>query len=92
LYARYIEERTQDEGPRIKASRSDTPLSACSSLILHCSSWVSDRADAAGGGTELTVIESGFDRIPAHRRAEAFRANSQGWAKQVERIARYVAQ
>src|SRR5947209_9326884 len=28
-------------------------------------------------GTLLTVIESGFDRIPAERRAEAFRMNSQ---------------
>jgi uncharacterized protein YndB with AHSA1/START domain len=41
-------------------------------------------------GTHLKVTESGFDRIPLARRAEAFRMNSQGWAEQVENIARYV--
>jgi uncharacterized protein YndB with AHSA1/START domain len=42
-------------------------------------------------GTRLTVIESGFDRIPAARRAVAFRMNDAGWAEQLENIARYVA-
>ena len=42
-------------------------------------------------GTRLTVVESGFDRIPAARRAEAFRMNDSGWAEQLENIARYVA-
>jgi uncharacterized protein YndB with AHSA1/START domain len=42
-------------------------------------------------GTRLTVVESGFDRIPAARRAEAFRMNHAGWAEQLENIARYVA-
>jgi uncharacterized protein YndB with AHSA1/START domain len=42
-------------------------------------------------GTRLTVVESGFDRIPAARRAEAFRMNDAGWAEQLENIARYVA-
>jgi uncharacterized protein YndB with AHSA1/START domain len=45
----------------------------------------------ATGGTLLTVCESGFDRIPAERRAEAFRMNSQGWAAQLENIERHVA-
>jgi uncharacterized protein YndB with AHSA1/START domain len=45
----------------------------------------------APGGTELCVVESGFDRIPAHRRAEAFRMNGEGWASQLENIQRYVA-
>lgn len=45
----------------------------------------------APGGTLLTVCESGFDRIPAARRAEAFRMNSQGWAAQLENIERHVA-
>jgi hypothetical protein len=38
------------------------------------------------------VTESGFDRIPLSRRAEAFRMNSQGWAAQVESVAKYVAE
>ncbi|MGX4642640.1 SRPBCC family protein [Massilia sp. SYSU DXS3249] len=46
--------------------------------------------DAPGGGTLLTVVESGFDRVPAGRRLEAFRMNSQGWDAQVANIARHV--
>lgn len=42
------------------------------------------------GGTELTVIESGFDRIPPARRATAFRMNEHSWGAQLENIARYV--
>lgn len=41
-------------------------------------------------GTLLTVVESGFDAIPVARRAEAFRGNSDGWAGQMENIARHV--
>ena len=43
------------------------------------------------GGTQLTVVESGFDGIPLARRATAFRMNEQGWAEQLTHIARYVA-
>ena len=43
------------------------------------------------GGTRLTVVESGFDRIPLARRAEAFRMNDQGWAGQLKNIERHVA-
>jgi uncharacterized protein YndB with AHSA1/START domain len=42
------------------------------------------------GGTALTIIESGFDRIPLSRRAEAFRMNDRGWASESEKLARYV--
>jgi uncharacterized protein YndB with AHSA1/START domain len=42
-------------------------------------------------GTRLTVVESGFDRIPIARRAEAFDMNDAGWAEQLQNIARYVA-
>ncbi|MET0669820.1 MAG: SRPBCC family protein [Xanthobacteraceae bacterium] len=42
------------------------------------------------GGTRLRVVESGFHKIPAHRRAEAFRMNEGGWAAQMENIATYV--
>jgi uncharacterized protein YndB with AHSA1/START domain len=42
-------------------------------------------------GTRLTVVESGFDRIPLARRAEALRMNDAGWAGQLQNIARYVA-
>ncbi len=43
-----------------------------------------------GDTTRLTVTESGFDAIPEHRRAEAYRMNNQGWAIQVENVRAYV--
>jgi uncharacterized protein YndB with AHSA1/START domain len=43
------------------------------------------------GGTMLTIIESGFDRIPLARRAKAFAANEQGWEHQTKLIAKYLA-
>ena len=43
-----------------------------------------------GSGTQLTVTESGFDKIPADRRLEAFRKNEEGWIEQLENIAKYV--
>jgi uncharacterized protein YndB with AHSA1/START domain len=48
------------------------------------------RLGAAGAGTRLGVVESGFDRIPAARRDEAFRMNSEGWTGQMENIAAYL--
>ncbi|HEY1603639.1 MAG TPA: SRPBCC family protein [Pirellulales bacterium] len=41
-------------------------------------------------GTLLVVTESGFDSLPAARRDEAFRMNSQGWAIQLENIKNHV--
>lgn len=41
-------------------------------------------------GTLLTITESGFDQIPAERRAEAFRMNDGGWTGQIKNIERYV--
>jgi uncharacterized protein YndB with AHSA1/START domain len=49
------------------------------------------RLEDAPEGTQLTVVESGFDSIPAGRRAEAFRMNEGGWAAQMENIKRHVA-
>ena len=44
------------------------------------------------GGTRLTIVESGFDKIPLTRRAEAFRMNEGGWTEQIENIRRHVPQ
>jgi uncharacterized protein YndB with AHSA1/START domain len=41
-------------------------------------------------GTRLRIVESGFDKLPAHRRDEAFRMNDRGWSGQAENIARHV--
>lgn len=46
--------------------------------------------DAPGQGTLLKVLESGFDKVPPHRRMEAFRMNSGGWEAQIRNIARHV--
>jgi uncharacterized protein YndB with AHSA1/START domain len=46
--------------------------------------------EEVSGGTRLTVSESGFDEIPAERRDEAFRMNSEGWAEQTRNIERHV--
>jgi len=45
----------------------------------------------AEGGTVITIVESGFDLIPAARRAEAFRSNEQGWAGEIKNLAQYVS-
>ena len=48
------------------------------------------RLEPTSMGTALTVIESGFDSIPAERRDEAFRMNSGGWTAQIRNIEAYV--
>jgi uncharacterized protein YndB with AHSA1/START domain len=47
--------------------------------------------DAPGNATLLTVVESGFDKVPPERRLEAFRMNSSGWSAQMDNIVRHVA-
>lgn len=44
----------------------------------------------SSGGTHLRVSESGFEKIPANRRLEAFRMDTEGWIEQMENIAKYV--
>ncbi len=46
--------------------------------------------EEVSGGTMLTVVESGFDRVPAARRNEAFRMNSEGWTIQLQNVQRHV--
>ncbi|HEX6973108.1 MAG TPA: SRPBCC family protein [Vicinamibacterales bacterium] len=48
------------------------------------------RLEDAAGGTVLTIVESGFDRVPLARRAEAFRMNEGGWTGQIKNIERHV--
>jgi uncharacterized protein YndB with AHSA1/START domain len=50
------------------------------------------RLEDAAGGTVLTLTESGFDRIPLSRRAEAFRMNDNGWSEQLKNVERHVSQ
>jgi uncharacterized protein YndB with AHSA1/START domain len=48
------------------------------------------RLEETAGGTAILVTESGFDRLPASRRAEAFRMNDAGWTGQGKKLASYV--
>ena len=41
-------------------------------------------------GTRLTIVESGFDKLPPGRRDEAWRSNDGGWTEQIQNIARHV--
>lgn len=41
-------------------------------------------------GTQLRIVESGFDKVPASRRAEAFIRNEGGWEQQLKNIAAHV--
>jgi uncharacterized protein YndB with AHSA1/START domain len=40
-------------------------------------------------GTLLETSESGFDKVPPHRRMEAFRMNTGGWEGQLQNIRRH---
>ncbi len=44
----------------------------------------------AGAGTRLVITETGFERIPAGRRAEAIRRNESGWEQQMAAIETYL--
>jgi uncharacterized protein YndB with AHSA1/START domain len=48
------------------------------------------RLEPSARGTVLTVTESGFDKVPPHRRAEAFRMNDAGWTQQMSNIETHV--
>jgi uncharacterized protein YndB with AHSA1/START domain len=49
------------------------------------------RLQETAGGTLLLLTESGFDKVPANRRAEAFRMNDGGWTQQMKNIESHVA-
>lgn len=51
---------------------------------------VFELADAPNG-VELTITESGFDKLPPERRAEAFKANAGGWEAQAKLVEKYLA-
>jgi uncharacterized protein YndB with AHSA1/START domain len=48
------------------------------------------RLEPLENGTQLTVTECGFDKVPAGRRDEAFLRNDGGWAQQMDNIRAYV--
>jgi len=50
------------------------------------------KLEKTAAGTLLVLTESGFDKIPADRRLEAFRRNDGGWTQQMKNIESHVAQ
>ena len=38
------------------------------------------------GGTKLTVVESGFHKVPVVRRAKAYESNEPGWTEVLQSI------
>jgi uncharacterized protein YndB with AHSA1/START domain len=48
------------------------------------------RLEPTATGTRLTVVESGFDALPSHRRDEAWRMNDGGWSIQIQNIQTHV--
>jgi uncharacterized protein YndB with AHSA1/START domain len=53
---------------------------------------VTFRFEEVAGGTQLTIVESGFDKIPLARRVQAFADNEQGWEVQSGLLAKYLSQ
>lgn len=43
-----------------------------------------------GTGAVVTITETGFERLPADKRLEAYRGNDEGWAIQLGNLAAYV--
>jgi len=49
------------------------------------------RLAKTANGTLLQLTESGFDKVPADRRLEAWRRNDGGWTQQMKNIESHVA-
>ena len=47
--------------------------------------------EESADGTLVTVVESGFEQLPAARRGDAYRGNDEGWDEQIQSIERYVS-
>jgi uncharacterized protein YndB with AHSA1/START domain len=56
------------------------------------STLVEFRLEKTAEGTLLVLTETGFEKIPAGRRPEAFRRNDGGWSEQMKNIEAHVAQ
>jgi uncharacterized protein YndB with AHSA1/START domain len=75
---RYFAYRWRPNDPAVDSSADPTTL-------------VEFTLEDAEGGTAVTIVESGFDRIPLARRAEAFRLHDQGWSEEMENLVRHVS-
>jgi uncharacterized protein YndB with AHSA1/START domain len=52
--------------------------------------YVEFTLEPAGGGTRLTVVESGFAQLPDDAYGKAYGGNTEGWAKELGELAAYL--
>jgi uncharacterized protein YndB with AHSA1/START domain len=52
--------------------------------------YVEFTLEAAGAGTRLRVVESGFAQLPEDAYRKAYDGNTQGWAKELAELAGYL--
>jgi uncharacterized protein YndB with AHSA1/START domain len=66
------------------------PMDPAIDYAAEPTTLVEFRLEETAAGTVVTITESGFDRLPASRRAEAFRMNTAGWESQSRKLANHV--
>jgi uncharacterized protein YndB with AHSA1/START domain len=66
------------------------PMNPAIDYTAEPTTLVEFRLEETAGGTAVMITESGFNQLPASRRAEAFRMNEGGWASQSRKLAAYV--
>jgi len=52
--------------------------------------YVEFTLEPAGSGTRLTVVETGFAQLPEDAHGQAYRGNTEGWAKELGELAAYL--
>ena len=52
--------------------------------------YVEFTLEAAGAGTRLTVVETGFAQLPEDVHRKAFEGNTEGWASELGELAGYL--
>lgn len=52
--------------------------------------YVEFTLEPSGGGTRLTVVETGFAQLPEDEHAKAFAGNVDGWKAQFDNLAQYL--
>ncbi|HEY1343894.1 MAG TPA: SRPBCC domain-containing protein [Streptosporangiaceae bacterium] len=52
--------------------------------------YVEFTLEPIGGGTRLTVVESGFAQLPGDAHRKAYDGNTDGWAKELGELAAYL--
>jgi uncharacterized protein YndB with AHSA1/START domain len=52
--------------------------------------YVEFTLEPAGGGTRLTVVESGFAQLPDEAHSTAFTGNTKGWQSELDELVAYL--